>query len=355
VSPEQPEERIRTLVCVQDPVVLDALRQMLDVLGHFVPDPIVSDSDDLIAQCHESFPDVVMIDEELASGSVEALLAEARAGRPLPCVVFGAPERPTRKKRRANVPATATTLLRLDREALCGPDEGARAQLQTRLLLLAAEIGTARRTQTDRTLQEAIRMVRARARHTDVRPEVLQLGTNPLDLLLLTGGRDSVAVVDRFLRQVGSVRVPVLLALRGLLPADRMMVDSAARTPLTWLSTPTKIRRTAGLVGSLYDVVVTREFLEIRPDAPLDVARTVQSMYNLGRAGLTVLLSDSETDGAYALEAARESGGFVAVLEPELCPSPQAAAAALHSGANDLVLSYEEVVWLMIHAVPRRV
>jgi chemotaxis response regulator CheB len=331
------------------------LTKMLDELGHFEITGLTRNSEELVSLCHAAFPDLIVVDEDCAPYNVEAILGEARAGRPIPCVVLGIPKLERPKKRRANVRASSTNLLWLDRQALVGPNEGPRTQLQTRILMLAAELSSAKRTQTNRSLQDAIRMVRVRARHTDARPEIVSLGTTPLDLVLLAGDRTSVEPVSRLLAEVGSLRVPVVIALRDLTDDDRVALEQAARIPLSWLTESARIRRTSGFNVVTSDLVVTPELLTIKSDQPQDTARTVASMSCLVEAGLTIVLSDQATDGAYALDAVRDARGFAGVLDPEACASRNAADAALKAETTGLVLSVDEIAWLVIHAVPRKV
>jgi chemotaxis response regulator CheB len=331
------------------------LTQMLDELGHFEIAGLTRTSEELVSLCHAAFPDLIVIDEDVAPYNIEAVLGEARAGRPIPCVVLGIPKMERPKKRRANVRASSTNLLWLDRQALVGPNEGPRTQLQTRILMLAAELSSAKRTQTNRSLQDAIRMVRVRARHTDARPEIVSLSTTPLDLVLLVGDRTSVEPITKLLAQVGSLRVPVVMALRDLTADDKVALEGAARIPLSWLTESARIRRTSGFNVITGGLVVTPELLTIKSAEPPDTARTVTSMSCLAETGLTILLSDQATGGAYALDAVRDARGFVAVLDPEACPARSAADAAHKAETAGLVVSVEEIAWLVIHAVPHKV
>jgi chemotaxis response regulator CheB len=356
VTDDRPHQNlIRAALCVHTQEAEQRLTKMLEELGHFDITGITHTAEELTSLCHAVFPDLIVIDEDVAPYNVEAVLGEARAGRPVPCVVLGIPKPERPKKRRANVRASSTNLLWLDRQALVGSNEGPRTQLQTRLLMLAAELTSAKRTQTNRSLQDAIRMVRVRARHTDARPEVVTLGTTPLNLVLLAGDRSSVQPIAKILSQVGSLRVPVVLALRDLNADDRVALEAAARVPLTWLSESARIRRTSGLIAATGDLTVTPELLAVKADQTVDIARVVSSMSSLAEAGLTILLSDEATDGAYALDAVRDARGFSAVLDPDACPSRTAADAALKAETAGLVVSLDEIAWLVIHAVPRRV
>jgi len=346
---------IRAAVCMHTDDAETRLTKMLDELGHFEIAGITRTAEELVSLCHATFPDIIMIDEDVAPYNVEAVLGEARAGRPIPCIVLGIPKLERPKKRRANVRASGTNLLWLDRQALVGPNEGPRTQLQTRILMLAAELSSAKRTQTNRSLQDAIRMVRVRARHTDARPEIVSLGTTPLDLVLLAGDRSSVGPIGKVLAQVGSLRVPVVMALRDLTADDKVALEAAARAPLNWLSESARIRRTSGFNVATGDLTVTPELLAVKADQPMDTARMIASMSGLAQTGLTILLSDAATDGAYALDAVRDARGSVAVLEPEACPSRNAADAALKAETASLTVSLDEIAWLVIHAVPRKV
>ena len=80
----------------------------------------------------------------------------------------------------------------------------------------------------------------------------------------------------------------------------------------------------------------------------------MQSMAELGGAGLAVLLSERDPNVAMGLATVLNAGGLVAALDPGQSPAPQGPQAAIAWGLTEMVLNLDELAWILSSAVPRR-
>lgn len=339
-------------LCSADPAVLDATRTALLDSGFY---ELVGEAGNLaefagIAQ--GEYPDVVIVDDRVLGANVAGAMHYAAAGRPIPTLVLVDSEAAEADKPgRLGDNASA-----LGRDVLLSADAISKNHVWTRLMDLAESVTGERKTQTSKTLLEAIERERRRAEHSGISPEVVTLATWPADLILIVGGRGNAPILGEVIQYLTTPNVPVCVALRpdSALPQSEW---EGARVEVTHLNGPAQIRRAAGILVAPVagQILVTADEIQHRPGrAGLALVPLIGSMASLQSRALTILIGDDDTDLATALSSIVRAGGITATIDPKITSSPRGPSAALQWGSARFSLRINELVWLLNHAVPRR-
>lgn len=341
------------VLCSSDDAILTAARSAILNSGFYELVGEASSLAELAGVLQGEYPDVVVVDDAVLGSNVAGAMHYAGAGRPVPALVLVASEA-AEAETPGRLGETATAL---GRDVLLSEDAVSQNHVWTRLMDLAESVTGERKTQTGRALLEAIERERRRAEYANVRPEVVTLATWPADLILLVGGRGNEPLIREAIEYVTTPSVPILVALRpeGALSAS---VWSQARADVTHISSSMALRRAQGILVAPIagQVIVTADELSYRPSrSGLALVPLITSMASLQSRALTVLLGDHDTDLATALSSIVRAGGITAAIDPTTAPAPRGPTAARQWGSARFSLRVNELVWLLNHAVPRRV
>lgn len=298
-----------------------------------------------VSLCVPLYPDMIIIDEAAAGDDLDALTEYVAQGRRLVPVVLTT----TRDNRYGEKIATLSV-----RELHRSGSE-ARAQVQTTLFAAATPIITSKRTFLADELQEHAEQLQAIARMGDVRREVLNLASWPLDLILLVDDGSNLTKLAQSLGDVKGLPVPVLIAFEGELGDGYVELSNVAPKLVHRLREPTSIRRMSGVfvVPQNRQVQLWNENVHVSEGA-LDFEYLIGSMGWLKSGGLSIVLSSDDAERATSLGHVASHGGLVAMLDPEHCARTGAAEAAAEAAPSALMLSLDEVVWLVKYALARK-
>ncbi len=336
------------VVCIPQGPTRDAVRAALAQAGFFNVLGVAKDGEDLKEQLSVHYPDLVVVDSVLCPEGAEAFVMLASSGRPVATLELVDRERSSREPGRKR-----TQHVRLGKDVLLKDDLVAQNHVWARLLAMADHLTLSRHTQTASKLDDLIRGVRLRARHSDHRPEVVALATWPLDLIVVVGDSRTQKALPELLEMVPSSRVPILLAVEGGVDPQILRM---ARIPVKALETTTKIRRCEGLVvaSGRVGLRVTSEELVVDPSADFTALDLLQSTASLEAAAFAVLLSHHDPDVAMGLGTVVNGGGLVAIYDSRSTVSSEGPQAAISWGLTDMALDARELAWVIEQAVPRR-
>ena len=298
-----------------------------------------------VSLCVPLYPDMIIIDEAAAGDDLEALTEYVAQGRRLVPVVLTT----TRDKRYGEKIATLSV-----RELHRSGSE-ARAQVQTTLFAAATPIITSKRTFLADELQEHAEQLQAIASMGDVRREVLNLASWPLDLILIVDDGSNLLTLAESLTQLKGLPVPVLVAFEGDAGDGYVELSNVAPKLVHRLREPTSLRRMSGVYVVPRDrqVQLWNENVHVA-EGTLDFEYLVGSMGWLKSGGLSIVLSSAVPERATSLGHVASHGGLVAMLDKKYCKQTGAVEAAAEAAPSALMLSPDEVVWLTQYALARK-
>lgn len=346
------QSAVRAAIAVDSPELHEAVVKALDRNGAFELVGSAINVTELAGVVHTELPDVLIVDALLGGGDIETTLARVCAGRPYKALVLVEDER-TEKRQNAR---GSNSVVSLAKPSLLARGLAAKTHVARYFNELAELDSGMRRTIPTDILIESVERRQSLAGKAGVRDDVAVLGTWPLDLIILVGGRGNESLLTDLISRVTLLPVPVLLALRPGAALDRR-AWTGLRVPMRYLTSPLSLRLAEGFL-----VTPTSGSVRLSPDAikaapghdPLEVADLVRSSGALQSGALTVQLSDESTDAAEALAGAVDAGAAGAVLDPRACAEQAGPQAALAWGQRLTVLSPSELLWLLVNAAPRR-
>jgi len=299
-----------------------------------------------VSLCVPLYPDMVIVDEAAAGHDLLELTEYVAQGRRVVPVVLTT----TRNNDSYGEKVATLSVRELHRS---GAD--ARAQVQTTLFAAATPIITSKRTFLADELQEHAQQLQEIARDGDVRREVLNLASWPLDLILIVDDGSNLTRLAESLAEVRGLPVPVMIALEGDVGDGYVELSNVAPTLVQRLRQPTSIRRMSGVhvVPRDRQVQLWNENVHVAEGA-LDFEYLVGSMGWLKSGGLSIVLSSPAPERATSLGHVASHGGLVAMLDGKYCEHGDAAEAAAEAAPSALMLSLDEVVWLMRYALARK-
>jgi hypothetical protein len=348
--------RLRVATYVEDGALTTAVSRLLSENDDF--DLIVrcADSRAFIDACQRLGPDLVVVDELLAA-DYEDVLLEAGMEAPLPALVLVEEEVPLAPEERARERRARRS--RVARELLLRGDNVAGAHARTRLALVAARAGRGalKRTQSVTAVEQARALLNAGARHSNVRPEFLEVAGRGADLLVVVGDAGSSEPLRELVARLTVVHVPTLIAVAG--PADDTLesVSALSQFPVGLLGVTRSIRSMEGLfvAAAGVDVSADGEVLRCRKTpSGLDHHRFIASLGSLAGRALCVVLSDGRAETLAAVGDAAHRGVAIAVLDPNIANAGRVAREASQLGYVSATGSVEELAWLLSRVVPRR-
>jgi chemotaxis response regulator CheB len=343
-------KQARAVLCVRPGEVGDRIRRALKGSGFFDIVAETVDAPGLTDQLQLDYPDVVIVDEDLCDGFPEMFLMQVTGGRPVPALVLTATEAVNKGS------SGKMKVSRLGKDVLLKDDLLSKNHVWARLLAVAEGVTSSKHTQTATKLEEMVRAEIARARHSELRPEVTALATWPLDLIILVGGEGSQETLEKLFERLSGVgRVPVLIAVDG----DHMVNQRGFETPrlrVERLEGSTELRKTEGFLLAPPDGVVTISPTSVDLEAnfdTFDVGHTLTSAASLQSGVLAVLIA-GEADLAMALGSVVNATGLAATLDPTDSAHGDGPQAALTWEVVDAALTLSDLAWIIEHAIPRR-
>lgn len=299
-----------------------------------------------VSVCVPLYPDMIIVDEAAAGDDLEALAQYVAQGRRVVPVVLTTGR---------NTDRYGEKIATLSVRELHRSGAEARGQVQTTLFAAATPIITSKRTFLADELQEHAEQLQAIASMGDVRREVLNLASWPLDLILIVDDGSNLLKLAQSLAQLKGLPVPVLIAFEGDTGDGYVELSNVAPKLVHRLREPMSIRRMSGVYVVPRDrqVQLWNENVHVA-DGTLDFEYLVGSMGWLKSGGLSIVLSSDEAARATSLGHVASHGGLVAMLDPTHCKRTGAAEAAAENAPSALMLSPDEVVWLMQYALARK-
>jgi chemotaxis response regulator CheB len=308
---------------------------------------------DAVQVARSQYPDVMVVDGDLAGVEAERIARTLALERPLPTLVLieDADEEVEETFR-------SLRIYRLAKARLRQLDEMNRSYVRTRLNLLAARASEAKRTLPAESLAAVIDALMEEEADAVVSQAVRSLAQTPLDLVVLAGGASGVELLAGVLPSVTSTRVPILVALEAEASAMEELSEmvTSARLPLRPLERSTSLRRAGGILVALAEqaVTVTPEMLRTGR-GQLNLEQLLTSMGAVGRAGLSILLAEGKTKGGAGLAAAETQDGLTATLATHAFVDPSVSGAVAGGRRGRPAMTQRELAWLLGAAVPRRV
>ena len=292
------------------------------------------------------YPDMIIVDEAAAGDDLESLTEFVSQGRRLVPVVLTA----TRDSDRYGEDVTTLSVRELHRS---GAD--ARAAVQTTLFAAATPIMTSKRTFLADELQEHAEQLQAIAKAGDIRREVVNLASWPLDLILLVDDGSNLRRLATLFEDVRGLPVPIMIAFDGAQGDGYVELSNVAPKLVHRLREPTSVRVMSGVyvIPQDREVQVWNENIHVA-EGTLDFEYLVGSMGWLKSGGLTIVLSSGEPARATSLGHISTHGGLVAMLDAAHCDQSDAAEAASEAAPAALMLSPDEVDWLLRFALARK-
>lgn len=349
-----PDQRpVKIALCVESGELREAIERSLGRSGAFEIVGAAASADELAALVHTYLPAAAVIDERLARGDVTTMIATVTTGRPLRALVLVEDEATEIRRTRTGGPS----LEFLARPTLVKKGLAARSHVAHTLGRLAEACGgTPRDTIPTDLLVEAVSRRQSLAGKAGIRVELATLGSWPLDVIVLVGGKGNEKLISEVVRRVRALEVPVVVALRpnAALP---LTAWAGTKVPVTHLTESVPLSRAEGLLVAprTGSVRFSPNAIRVEPGhEPLLVVDLVRSTGALQSGALTIQLGDSETDAALAMAGALDAGAIGAVLDPAMTEQPAGPSAALSWGRGLVTLTATELVWLLGNAVPRR-
>lgn len=299
-----------------------------------------------VSLCFPLYPDMIIIDEAAAGDDLDALTEYVAQGRRIVPFVLTT----TREPAPYGEKVSTLSVRELHRS---GSD--ARRAVQTALFAAATPIMTSKRTFLADELQAHARQLQELAESGEVRNEVLNLAAWPLDLILIVDDGSNIPRLAASLSEIETIPVPVLVAFEGDLGDGYVELSNVAPKIVRRLREPTSIRNMTGVFVTPKDrhVQLWNENVHVGEGA-LDFEYLIGSMGWLKSGGLTMVLSSDEPARAKSLGQVASHGGLVAMLDPKYSKRTKAAEAAAEAAPSALMLSPDEVVWLLQYALARK-
>jgi hypothetical protein len=350
-APDQP--RVKIAICAEAGPLSDAIERALLRSGAFEVVGMSSSATELAGLVHTYLPKAVVIDEHMGGGDVAKTLSRVTTGRPIRALVL-VDDEATEIRRKSTA---GPNLDFLARPTLIKKGLAARSHVAHTLGDLAQACGgSPKDTIPTDLLVEAVERRQALAKTAGIRVELATLGSWPLDLIVLVGGRGNEGLFAELMQRVTELSVPVLVALRPY-AALKPMAWGGANVSVTHLDEDVPLSRAEGFLVAPRTGAVRLSPNAIRVEhghEPLLVVDLVRSTGALQSGALTVQLGDDETDAAIAMAGALDAGAVGAVLDPSATEHPAGPSAALSWGRGLVTLKPAEIAWLLGNAVPRR-
>lgn len=345
---------VRTLVCVSDEDYLATLLETLADIGDFEIVGEAANCGDALSFSRGLAPDLMIVDDALAEGRGRDVVAELARERAIPTMLMIDGDELAAANIGTADPAQVSTLPR----SVVGRDDAtARAHVRTRLRLLAARCSRARKTRSTDSLRSALAFVQQQAATGRVDHSVGRLVAEPLDLIVLLGGRGSTQAMSMMLPTLRRLAVPTLVAIAERESGSLVTaVSQAGRIRASLLDEPNDLREMDGLfvLAPRTHAMAYPESIEIRSQE-LSLDRLAGSMASLGASALVVVLSAEQKECVCGVAAAQEAGVKVAVMAPAEVQNIGAARCLIDQDLAQGVLTGRQLAWVLENAVPRRV
>lgn len=175
-------------------------------------------------------------------------------------------------------------------------------------------------------------------------PEIVAVGAS-------LGGLDATQILLRALP--ATFRCPIVIAQHRRAEVDGRLLEllnSHSSLPVVEPEDKEPIRSGhVYLAPPNYHLVVERGFFSLSLDAPVLFARpSIDVLFesvadSYGAAGVVVMLTGSNEDGATGAQAVKSSGGYVLVQDPASAKAPAAPRAVLTLTTVDAVLPLDQI------------